>query len=127
MINSSSSPRTPGPRSRPRRPRRPERTSGCADALLGLLLLMVLGAFFLSGAFSAAMESWARSYDGQQGQEAIRRIRQDQANEIGYLMLAALGLGAVALWARRPWTAGLMVFGTFAFVVLLGVIRHGTS
>ncbi|MEU6233252.1 DUF6234 family protein [Kitasatospora sp. NPDC047058] len=112
---------TPSPRGRRWRP---GPTSTGADVALGVFVLIVLAGFFVCGEFGAAMEKWARSYDGLAGQEEIRRIRQQEANSLGYLMATTLGLAGVAVWARRRWTAGLMVVGMLAFVVLLGLMQH---
>ncbi|MFD0272803.1 DUF6234 family protein [Kitasatospora sp. NPDC127111] len=103
---------------------RPGPTSTGADVALGVFLLMVLAVFFVYGEFGAAMEKWARSYDGLAGQEEIRRIRQQEANRIGYFMATTLGVAGLAVWARRRWTAGLMVVGMLLFVVLLGLMQH---
>ncbi|MFF1794779.1 DUF6234 family protein [Kitasatospora sp. NPDC058263] len=110
--------------SRPGRLRRPARTGTGADVAPGLLLLLLVAGALVARLFDSGMEGWARSYDGPAGQEAIRRLHRRDGDFIGYEMAAVLVLAALAAWARRPWTAALLLLATAGLVAALVAQAH---
>lgn len=104
-----------------RRLRRPVQPPLARDLVIGILLFLALGLFYLLRMFSFGMDLWA----AQGAEGAADRTARAQIGFTWRLMGVTCGFAGLAALLRARWTAAILVLAALVLSLFAAQQQHG--